>query len=162
LRQQKPPPIVPRAQVVEVAERLDAFGQIVQPLEEQELARVVGGVRRLDPEAIAVCLNFSFLDDRHERLLAAALSAAFPALPLYLSSAVNPQIEEYPRANTTALAAYVGLAVDRYLGDVEARMAAVGAHCPLRLMRSDGGVATPRAARANPAHMMLSGPAAGV
>lgn len=36
------------------------------------------------------------------------------------------------------------------------------ARCPLRLMRSDGGVATPRAARANPAHMMLSGPAAGV
>ena len=37
---------------------------------------------------------------------------------------------------------------------VEAKLAAVGAGCPLRLMRSDGGVATPRAARANPAHMM--------
>ena len=46
--------------------------------------------------------------------------------------------------------------------DVEAKLADVGARCPLRLMRSDGGVATPRAARANPAHMMLSGPAAGV
>ena len=52
--------------------------------------------------------------------------------------------------------------VDRYLSDVEAKLAEVGARCPLRLMRSDGGVATPRAARANPAHMMLSGPAAGV
>jgi N-methylhydantoinase A len=162
LRQQKPAPIVPRSGVVEVAERLDAFGQIVQPLMEDEVIRVVEEIRRLDPEAIAICLNFSFLDDRHERQLATALSAAFPALPLYLSSKVNPQIEEYPRANTTALAAYVGLAVDRYLGDVEAKMAAVGARCPLRLMRSDGGVATPRAARANPAHMMLSGPAAGV
>ena len=74
-----------------------------------------------------------------------ALAAAFPSLPLYLSSAVNPQMEEYPRANTTALAAYVGLVVDRYLGDVEAKMAEVGARCALRLMRSDGGVATPRA-----------------
>ncbi len=93
----------------------------------------------------AICLNFSFLEDRHERRLAEALARAFPGLPLYLSSAVNPQMEEYPRANTTALAAYVGVAVvDHYLGDVEAKLAAVGAGFrPLWPMRSDGGVATP-------------------
>jgi len=162
LRQQKPEPIVPRARVVEVRERLDAFGAVVEPLQEAEIARVVAAVAALKPEAVAICLNFSFLDDRHERRLADALAEAMPALPLYLSSVVNPQIEEYPRANTTALAAYVGSVVSRYLGEVEAKMAEVGARCPLRLMRSDGGVATPRAARANPAHMMLSGPAAGV
>ncbi|HKF62148.1 MAG TPA: hydantoinase/oxoprolinase family protein [Dongiaceae bacterium] len=162
LRQQKPSPLVPRARVVEVAERLDAFGDVVEPLLEEEITRVIAEVAALEPEAVAICLNFSFLDDRHERRLADAFEAAFPGLPLYLSSTVNPQIEEYPRANTTALAAYVGLVVDRYLGDVEAKLGAVGARCPLRLMRSDGGVATPRAARANPAHMMLSGPAAGV
>jgi len=155
LRQQKPAPLVPRARVVEVAERLDAFGDVVEPLLETEITRVIAGVAALEPEAVAICLNFSFLDDRHERRLADALEAAFPGLPLYLSSTVNPQIEEYPRANTTALAAYVGLVVDRYLRDVEAKLGAVGARCPLRLMRSDGGVATPRAARANPAHMMI-------
>jgi N-methylhydantoinase A len=162
LRQQKPLPIVPRALVIEAAERLDAFGEVVEPLAEAEIARIVAEVAALRPEAVAICLNFSFLDDGHETRLAAALAAALPDLPLYLSSTVNPQIEEYPRANTTALAAYVGLVVDRYLGDVESELAAVGARCPLRLMRSDGGVATPRAARANPAHMMLSGPAGGV
>jgi len=162
LRQQKPAPIVPRSHVVEVAERVDAFGAVVEALSDVEVVRVVGELAALAPEAIAICLNFSFLEDRHERRLAAALTSAFPGLPLYLSSAVNPQMEEYPRANTTALAAYVGVVVDRYLGDVEAKLADVGARCPLRLMRSDGGVATPRAARANPAHMMLSGPAAGV
>ena len=162
LHQQKPEPIVPRARVVEVRERLDAFGAVVEALSETEIARVTAQVAALAPEAAAICLNFSFLDNRHERLLAEALAKAMPGLPLYLSSIVNPQIEEYPRANTTALAAYVGSVVNRYLGEVEAKMAEVGARCPLRLMRSDGGVATPRAARANPAHMMLSGPAAGV
>jgi len=162
LRQQKPAPMVARSHVVEVAERVDAFGGVVEPLTEGEIARVIAEVAALKPEAIAICLNFSFLDDRHEHRLANALATAFPGLPLYLSSTVNPQMEEYPRANTTALAAYVGLVVDRYLTDVEARMAEAGARCPLRLMRSDGGVATPRAARANPAHMMLSGPAGGV
>jgi N-methylhydantoinase A len=162
LRQQKPAPIVTRSRVVEVKERLDAFGAVVEPLEDAEVDRTVAAVLALEPEAVAICLNFSFLDDRHERRLAAALAKAKPGLPLYLSSVVNPQIEEYARANTTALAAYVGSVVDRYLTDVEAKMAEAGARCPLLLMRSDGGVATPRAARANPAHMMLSGPAAGV
>jgi N-methylhydantoinase A len=162
LRQQKPEPIVPRARVVEVRERLDAFGAVVEPLSEAEIARVAAAVAALRPECVAICLNFSFLDDRHECRLAEALATSLPGVPLFLSSVVNPQIEEYPRANTTALAAYVGSVVSRYLGQVEAKMAEVGARCPLRLMRSDGGVATPRSARANPAHMMLSGPAAGV
>ena len=111
LRQQKPEPIVPRARVVEVRERLDAFGAVVEPLSEAEVARVVSAVAALEPEAVAICLNFSFLDDRHERRLAEALAKSLPAVPLYLSSIVNPQIEEYPRANTTALAAYVGSVV---------------------------------------------------
>jgi N-methylhydantoinase A len=162
LRQQKPAPLVTRSHVIEVAERVDAFGVVAQPLREGEIARIVGELEALRPEAIAICLNFSFLNDGHERRLAEALGRALPGLPLYLSSTVNPQMEEYPRANTTAMAAYVGLVVDRYLSDVEARLAEVGVGCPLRLMRSDGGVATPRAARANPAHMMLSGPAGGV
>ncbi len=75
---------------------------------------------------------------------------------------VNPQIEEYPRANTTAVAAYVGPVVGGYIARLESRLAAEGLSAPLRLMRSDGGIATPRAARDNPAHMLLSGPAAGV
>lgn len=162
LRQQKSTPIVARSHVVEVRERLDAFGRVVVALEDSEIARVVAAVAALEPEAIAICLNFSFIDDRHERLLQGALEKALPHVPRYLSSTVNPQIEEYPRANTTALAAHVGPIVDRYLTDVEAQLTATGTRCALRLMRSDGGVSTPRAARANPAHMMLSGPAGGV
>lgn len=162
LRQQKPQPVVPRDRVIEVKERIDAFGGVVTALSKEAIAHAVAAVKAAEPEAIAICLNFSFLNDGHERALADALKAALPGVPLYLSSEVNPQMEEYPRANTTALAAYVGPVVDRYLSDVEANLQKVGAPCPLRLMRSDGGVATPRAARRNPAQMLLSGPAAGV
>ena len=83
-------------------------------------------------------------------------------MPIYLSSRVNPQIEEYPRANTTAVAGYVGPVVDRYVATLDQALAGDGVTAPLRLMRSDGGVATPEAARQNPAAMLLSGPAGGV
>ena len=78
-------------------------------------------------------------------MIEAALKKALPEVPVYLSSRVNPQIEEYPRANTTAVAAYVGPVIDRYVRAVEARLADIGFKSPLRLMRSDGGAATARA-----------------
>src|SRR5262249_19242402 len=155
-------PVVPRSRTVEVEERIDAFGNVVTPLTAAEAARAAAAVAALDPQSVAVCLAFAHLDARHERLLEEALNAALPGIPVYLSSRVNPQMEEYPRANTTAVAAYVGPVIDRYLRAVEERLASIGFTSPLRLMRSDGGAATVRAARDNPAHMLLSGPAGGV
>ncbi len=162
LRIQKPAPVISRAMTLEVRERLDAFGQVVTPLTDAEVERVVEAVAALAPQSVAIALAFAYLDDSHERRLAAALEARLPGVPVYLGSRVNPQIEEYPRANTTAVAAYVGPVVGGYVERLAARLKQAGVAAPLRLMRSDGGVATPRAAIENPAHMLLSGPAAGV
>lgn len=158
----KPEPLVPRSRVVEVAERVDAFGQVVTPLDETETARVLDAVAALDPEALAVSLLFSWANPVHERRLAAAFGQRFPDRPVYCSCEVNPEIEEYPRANTTAAAAYVGPPVRQYTESLEADLAAAGIAAPLRYMRSDGGSATARSARGNPAAMLLSGPAGGV
>jgi len=158
----KPAAVVPRSRTVEVDERIDAFGEVVMALTEAEAARAAAAVAALQPESVAVCLAFAHLAPAHERMLEAALKKLLPDVPVYLSSSVNPQIEEYPRANTTAVAAYVGPVIERYLQAVEDRLASIGVRAPLRLMRSDGGAATARAARENPAHMLLSGPAGGV
>jgi N-methylhydantoinase A len=162
LRIQKPAPVIPRSMTLEVTERLDAFGQVVTPLAEAEVARVAEAVAALEPQSVAIALAFAYLDDAHEKRLAEAIRARLPGVPVYLGSRVNPQIEEYPRANTTAVAAYVGPVVGGYVERLARRLAEAGVTAPLRLMRSDGGVATPRAAMENPAHMLLSGPAAGV
>ncbi|MFP6743180.1 MAG: hydantoinase/oxoprolinase family protein, partial [Alphaproteobacteria bacterium] len=162
LQQIKPAPVVPRSRMVEVDERLDAFGAVVTALSPDEAERVARDVAALNPEAVAICLGFSFLDTGHEQLLEGALKDALPGIPIYLSSRVNPQIEEFPRANTTAIAAYVGPVIDRYISTLDQGLAQAGLSAPLRLMRSDGGVATPDAARTNPAALLLSGPAGGV
>ncbi len=162
LSQTKPLPVVPRSRMIEVAERRDAFGNVVTPLTGEETRRVAAAIAALEPESVAICLAFSFLDARHEEMLEEALAEELPGVPLYLSSRVNPQIEEFPRANSTALAAYVGPVVDRYVSTLDQALAADSVAAPLRLMRSDGGIATPRSARDNPAAMLFSGPAGGV
>lgn len=162
LSQQKPPPVAPRSRVVEVHERLDAFGTTVVALSVEEIASAIDSLRGMEPESIAVCLSFAHLNRAHEDQLGSALESAFPGTPVYLASDINPQIEEYPRAATTSVAAYVGPVVDRYVANLDQALAADGIHAPLLLMKSDGGVATPDAARKNPAAMLLSGPAGGV
>ncbi len=162
LIQTKPKPVIPREHVVEAAERIDAFGGVVEALTAAETARVVARATALAPESIAISLMFSFLQPQHEQALAAALKAALPEVPVYCSHVVNPQLEEWPRASTTAMAAYVGPVVTRYVDELEATLAGLGFVGTLRLMRSDGGVATPRAARENPGHMLTSGLAGGV
>lgn len=162
LDQTRPAPVIPRSRVVEAAERVDAGGEVVVALSETEAARVADAVAALDPEAVAVCLTFGHLYPEHERAICRAVAERLPGVPIYAGSMVNPQIEEFPRAATTAVAAYVGPVVDDYVRTLESGLEARGIAAPLRLMRNDGGIATPRAARDNPATMLLSGPAGGV
>ncbi|MBZ8134462.1 hydantoinase/oxoprolinase family protein [Afifella sp. IM 167] len=162
LTAQKPVPLVPRSQVVEVRERLDVYGKTVIALSDAEIDRVVAATAALEPEAVAVSLIFSFVNSDHERRLADRLRAALPDTPIYLASDVNPQMKEYPRTNTTAAAAYVGPPVARYTLSLERALGDEGVAARLVYMRSDGGAATPEGVRDNPLNMLLSGPAGGV
>lgn len=162
LTQTKAAPLVPRTDVVEISERVDAFGNIVVALDQAEAERMADAIAALEPEAVAISLLFSHLNPEHERLLSQALHSRLPGVPVYCSSEVNPQAEEYPRTNTTVTAAYVGPVVDKYIRQLEEALPAIGVAAPVLLMRSDGGVSTITAARSNPVNMLLSGPAGGV
>jgi N-methylhydantoinase A len=52
--------------------------------------------------------------------------------------------------------------IARFSSRREITLTELGLTAPLRLWGSEAGAATPRAARDNPAHMLLSGPAGGV
>lgn len=162
LVQRRALPLVSRSRIVEVPERIDVTGHVVTALSEEAAVRVAEAIAALDPEAVAVALLFSHVDDRHEQILRHALRKRLPGVPVYLSSRINPQIEEYPRTLTTVTAAYVGPAVDAYVGKLAHALPSIGVRAPILLMRSDGGVSTVDAARENPASMLLSGPAGGV
>lgn len=165
LATQKPRPILERSQVITVNERLDAFGNADIALTDNEVDRVLKAIASRPagpPEAVAISLLFSFLNPTHEERLAEAVKAAYPGLPVYVSSQINPKIQEYPRANTTAAAAYVGPAVTKYTESLEARVRELKISADILYMRSDGGTAAPQDARVNPANLLFSGPAGGV
>lgn len=162
LFQDKPRPVVARDHVIEIDERIDAFGQIARALSKAGIARCLDALSRLSPEAVAVSLSFSFLNPTHELALSSAIRKRFPGLPVFLSHQTDPRPEEWRRASTTATVAYVGPILTRYVTGLQTALRDMGFGGRFLLMRSDGGVATVEAATRNPGHMLTSGLAGGV
>ena len=161
LLQDAPAVLIPRHRRFEITERIGADGRVVTPLAEAEIGALITALAAAKVDAIAVALLFSFLDGTHERLLGARLRAAFPGVPVYLSSEVLPEIREFERTSTTAVCAYVGPILASYLQRLEAALGALGLP-RLYLMGSSGGVFEAAEGIAMPAMTVESGPAAGV
>jgi len=148
-----PEPLVPLERCVGVGGRIGRDGELV-PLDLDTLPE-------LDADAIAVCLLFSFRDDSHERAVAAELRRRYPRAHVVASHEVAPEFREYERASTTAVDAYVGPVLSRYLAGLSEACGRGALREPL-VMRSSGGLATLDEAAGHAAFALLSGPAAGV
>jgi N-methylhydantoinase A len=146
-------PLIPLERCFGVDERIGPEG-VLRPLDLDSLSGV-------DADAIAVCLLFSFRDRRHEEAVAAELRRRLPDARVVASHEIAPEFREYERASTTAIDAYLGPVLARYLKALAESCERAGLPEPL-VMRSSGGVATVAEAAAHPAFALLSGPAAGV
>ena len=157
----RPEPLVPRHLRFDVKERTLADGEIEQPVDEQEVGALAEELAERGIEAIAICFLHSYMNPANEQKASAAVERAAPQLRVAISSDVAPEIREYERTQTTAASVYVQDRVVRYLADLEERLSSLGAHDRLRVMLSNGGVATAKDAAARPIRMLESGPAAG-
>lgn len=158
----KPEPLVPRARVHEVAERLDHRGEIVLPLAEDDVRRAVERLRGDGVDSIAICFLHSYRNPVHEQLAARIVRDMSPEVQLSVSSEIAPEIKEYWRASTTCVNAYVAPVVRRYLHRVEDSLAERGFGGRVRIMHSGGGIESARSIVERPFQMIESGPAAGV
>jgi N-methylhydantoinase A len=158
----KPAPLVPRHLCLEVRERIGPSGEVLRPLEQSDVADAADAFAGEGVEAVAVCLLFSFLNDKHEREVAQILSERLPGVPVAISCHIAPEIREYPRASTTCVNAALLPIVGSYVRNVEKSLLERGVGVSPYLMRSNGGVTSVRAAAEIPAGLVASGPAAGV
>jgi N-methylhydantoinase A len=162
LRPETPGFLAPGARRMEVAERIDAQGRVLVPLDEDAVLRAASALVDQGVEAIAICFLFSFVSPDHERRARAIIKKAHPQLQVTVSHEVDPAFREYERTVVTALDAYVKPIIDRYLTRLEEGLASAGVGSPLQVMQSRGGLMASPIARQRPVRLFLSGPAAGV
>ncbi|HLY67667.1 MAG TPA: hydantoinase/oxoprolinase family protein, partial [Chloroflexota bacterium] len=155
------PPVIARRNVMGVAERLDPQGQIVVPLNEQQVISAAEELVQHGIQAIAVCLLYSYLDSTHEKRVADLIHERFPDIFLATSHEIAPVLGEYERAVTTVLTCYLGPKVAAYVERLEEALKAEGFGRQLLMMHAGGGVTTPVETKKKPLLLMDSGPVGG-
>jgi N-methylhydantoinase A len=158
----RPRPLVPRELTFEIAERMNAAGEPLAPIEPAEIAALAGRLDALGIEAVAVCFLHSYANPAHEIVAADMLRRLCPNLFVTASHEILREFREYERTSTTALNAFVGPRVTGYLARFEgfARAARFGG--TIAIMRSNGGTMSIGEAQRLPVAMMESGPVAGM
>jgi N-methylhydantoinase A len=152
------PPPVPRELCLETGGRVAADGTVLLPLSQIELDELLTKIESLAPDAVAINLLFSFLDDSFERRLESAIKAKFGECFVSRSSTVLPEYKEYERGIATWLNAALGPVISGYLGVLQRELG----NTSLQVMQSSGETMSAGMAAQSAVNLLLSGPAGGL
>jgi 5-oxoprolinase (ATP-hydrolysing) len=150
----RPPPLYQR--VIEVAERIDAHGRVLLPLDEADLRLALAELRAEGFRSLAIVFMHAWRYPAHERR-AAHLARAYGFEQVSASHEVAALARFVARGDTTVADAYLSPVLGRY---VERLASALPKGVRLEFMQSNGGLAAARFFRGRDA--VLSGPAGGV
>jgi len=141
--------------VIEVDERMDRYGNILKPLDENSILDCIEKVKKINPETIAIALINSYQNDTHERKLRERLQIeGFQFISI--SSEMAREIKFLPRTQTGIVNAYLDLVILNYLNSVKKILK----NGSLKIMTSYGGLVDANLFLAK--ESLLSGPAGGV
>lgn len=156
-------PLVNADQILGVAERVDAMGEVIQDLameEVEEALRYLVHERKVD--ALAVSLLWSFSNPVNEKKIKEAAARVAPDLYCTLSSDIAPLPGEYERTSTAVINAYAGRITHSYLSDLEQQLRSSAYNGPIMVMQGYGGLLPANEASDRSVGMLECGPAAGV
>jgi N-methylhydantoinase A len=159
---QNRPLIARRYRKTVVGRLIPPTGEELVPLCEAEVRTAAQQLLEKGVDAVAICFLFSYLNPAHELRAKAIVQDVMPDAFVTTSAEISPQFREFERFTTAALATFVGPKVGTYIAGLGAALHGMGIKGDLRIMASNGGVATPRMVTENPALTLMSGLAAGV
>jgi N-methylhydantoinase A len=160
--ERRPEPFIPRHLRFEVSERTLYDGEILRPLDEEQVRSIAEKLKKMEIRGIAVCLLHSYANPIHEEKVKEIFKSCYPEAVVSTSHEILPEFREYERMSTTVINTYVMPIIDRYLQDLQRMMREEGLTADLNVMQSNGGVMTSRNAGEKSVHTILSGPAGGV
>ncbi len=158
LQPHKSKPPVPAQLCLQVDCRLAADGRWLTELAEDKVHRLVQQLRKLEVQAVAINLLFSYMDNSAEMRLAEAVRQLPADIFVSVSSAVLGEIGEYERGMATWLNAWVGPLIQGYVGRLQQGLG----QARLSVMQSSGETMAAELAAQQAVRMLLSGPAGGL
>ncbi len=135
-----PTPYIDRYRRYTVRERVNAEGEVITPLGEDDVISVIQEIADSDVEAVAVCLLWSHVNPIHEELIGELLDEHLPEVQYSLAHEVNPIIREYRRAISTAIDASLIGPIDEYINSLKTRLKEYGYEKEPLIITANGGV----------------------
>ena len=156
-------PLIKRRNRIAVTECIrPPTGDIETPLNEDEILEAVALFKKRGIRSVVIGFMFSFLNDSHERRAKAIVEKEMPDAFVCASSDVANVLREYERFSTAAMNGFVGPRTSFYLNNLKDKLNREGFNANLRIIQSNGGIATVETCSQRAVTMLMSGPAGGV
>ncbi|HHT63665.1 MAG TPA: hydantoinase/oxoprolinase family protein [Clostridia bacterium] len=162
VRFEKPKPFVPRYLRCEVEERLNYKGEVLVPLNKDDVKAALEYLKKEGVEAVAVAYLHSYANPVHEEETVALIKELWPDVAVTASYEVTKEWREYERTSTTVLNSYVKPVASRYIDKLDTKLKEIGMKSKEYIMQSNGGTTTFEQSKVAPINMVESGPVAGV
>jgi 5-oxoprolinase (ATP-hydrolysing) len=144
--------------VAEIKERLNAAGEIIEPLDEVKAREDLKLARAKGIKSVAIALMHGYLNPIHEKQIAQiATEEGFEQISF--SNEISPLMKLVGRADTTVIDAYLSPILKRYVDQISSEFNK-DYTAQLLFMQSNGGLTDANVFRGKDA--ILSGPAGGV
>ncbi len=161
----RPQPLVPIEMIRIVRERLDYAGDVIMPLDENDVRRQIRDLIDCGAEAIVVALTNSVVNPVHELAIQRIFIEDYPehmlgAIPMLLSHQVAGRKGEYVRAMSTIMDAFLHKVMYYGMSSLELNLRAHGYTKPMLVVHNSGGMAQLNSTDA--LQTVHSGPVSGV
>ncbi|MCP5366689.1 MAG: hydantoinase/oxoprolinase family protein [Hyphomicrobiales bacterium] len=155
-------PVIPRDLRLEVAERMDAAGRVVTPLDEDGVRAAVKALLDRGCEALVIHFLHAYANPDHERRAAEIAAETWPNAYITMGHSLLSEYREYERGVTAAVNASVQPILHRYVDRLQGELSRRGFRRDLLVMNGNGGMVSARTVAQEAAKTVMSGPASGV
>lgn len=162
VRYKKPVPFVERYLRQEVEERLNQKGEVVTPLNINQITELIEYFKKEQVEALAVSYLHAYKNPEHEQQTIELIQQLWPEVAVTASHEVTKEWREYERTNTAVLNSYVKPIASSYINRLNNKLIENDADSFNYIMQSNGGTTTFGQAKKTPINMVESGPVAGI
>ncbi len=155
-----PEPFADRFLRLGVPGRIGSKGEVITPLDEDEVRRAVTYMGEHGVEAVAVAFLWSVMNDEHEHRAAEIVKEVLPDVHVICSADVVPEIREWERTSAAVLSAYILPGIDGYFRRLKGELTSSGLGEEPLIMQLNGGCAPIDDVLKRPVYALHSGPAA--
>lgn len=161
LQRDKVKTLVTRDNRIEINERMDYKGKVLQEVNIDEVRAAAKQMKDAGIEAVAVMLLNAYMNPKNEQIIQDIIAKELPGAFLTVSSDLSRQFREFERLCGTVLNSFVGPEVRKYMNNLKKTLADIGI-LNAYINHSNGGLMSIDESTQYPIKTALSGPAAGV